>query len=558
VSSVDLSGSLLAGRYRLRARIGEGGMGAVYEAFDEQSQLVVAVKVMTGDLEGSALARFEQEARAAARLGHPNVVRVLDWRSGVEGSSEPPFLVMERLVGESLSARLAREWTLTPAAAARVAIGVLEALEAAHGAGVLHRDIKPANIFLLGSGSGGEAGRSAEAGGDHETIKVVDFGIAKVLDDPASPATTAGAFLGTLGYTPPERLLGHRGDARADLYAVGVTLHEMLSGSRPHAALKGPDLVAAILTTEPPSLASQAGLPASLAAIVDRAIARIADRRFQTAREMIDALTAFRDAPVFGQVTMVDASDRDGERAAARRKRRRRSMVTFTLITGATVLVGGAGLAAVYVGSRPRPTAEAALPGEASTTDESARRPVSGPPVSPDGAGPAPVLVAEVAAPESASQDASPGDASATGRASGRPTLRDWEGKPAPHGVDEHNRAIHCFCQVGTPGGPVHLCPASSTRDPPYCRCTLDRRPLCQVSYNGACPHGNDWQMFRGTPGHSCVGYSYATSEVGRLDDCIFCASASPDYPGPNGSPCRGFDVNAPAKVQLVGKTICH
>jgi serine/threonine-protein kinase len=160
----DESGRLLGGRYQLQRRLGEGGMGAVYQAWQDDLQRSVAVKVLH-EVDEQSLERFRREARAAAALGSPHIIAVLDFQTPV---NEPPFLVMELLRGQTLFDAIHSQGPLEAARAARIGIQVLSALEAAHTAGILHRDIKPANIFLSESPTLGEI------------AKVLDFGIAKL------------------------------------------------------------------------------------------------------------------------------------------------------------------------------------------------------------------------------------------------------------------------------------------------------------------------------------------------------------------------------------------
>ncbi|RMG13265.1 MAG: serine/threonine protein kinase, partial [Planctomycetota bacterium] len=205
-------------RLLLRAPLGSGGMGTVYEGYDRVLQRRVAVKVVRPDKLGSAaharyLARFEREARAMARVRHPSCVAIFDVGRGPEGE---PYLVMELVEGESLAARLAREGPQDPRRVARWGKALAEGLAACHEAEVVHRDVKPANVLLDA----------------HGLPHLTDFGIA--LDREALTKLTASmAALGTLGYLPPEQAGGREVDARADVYALGATLYEALTGRLP-------------------------------------------------------------------------------------------------------------------------------------------------------------------------------------------------------------------------------------------------------------------------------------------------------------------------------------
>ncbi len=263
---------LVAGRYRLGEPLGRGGMGDVYAAQDVRLGRPVAVKLLRWDWteRPEMRRRFEAEARAAARLNHPNVIAVYDTgeHHGV------PFIVMERLSGRTLADELATG-PLDPDRAVAVARQLLAALDAAHRQGVLHRDIKPANLLLTASGD----------------IKVADFGIAKVAEQ--ADATVTGLVLGTPSYLAPERLAGEAASAGGDVYAAGVLLHEMLLGRAPFAATAPLALLNAMQTTTPERVDhARPGLPPALGDVVERALARDPSSRYGTAAAMAAALGA--------------------------------------------------------------------------------------------------------------------------------------------------------------------------------------------------------------------------------------------------------------------------
>jgi eukaryotic-like serine/threonine-protein kinase len=210
------------GRYRLVRRIAAGGMGEVWEADDTVLGRRVALKVLVEELaaDDHATRRFVREARATARLAHPNVARVYDF--GRDGGT--PFLVMELLEGQTLAGRLA-SGPLPPAEAARVAAAVADALDAAHRRGIVHRDVKPSNVMLT-------------AGGD---VKVMDFGIAAAADETHS--TTGSGLYATVAYVPPERVAGEPATPASDIYSLGAVLYELLCG-RPPFLGSSPALVA--------------------------------------------------------------------------------------------------------------------------------------------------------------------------------------------------------------------------------------------------------------------------------------------------------------------------
>lgn len=266
-----LAGRRLQGRYVLENRIDVGGMAEVWRGLDEVLGRPVAVKVLRPSLaeDPGFLERFRVEAVAAARLSHPSVVRVYD--TGVDDGL--CYIVMELAEGRNLADVLAERRRLEPGEAVEIARAILEALAHAHAAGVVHRDVKPANIVLAPEGA----------------VKVTDFGIAKAAF--AGDLTTTGRLLGTARYLAPEQVADHPADARADLYAVGLVLYEMLTG-RP-AFDAETDLATATmrLTREPvPPRALTPGVPRALEKAVMRSLARDPAERYQSADEMRAAL----------------------------------------------------------------------------------------------------------------------------------------------------------------------------------------------------------------------------------------------------------------------------
>jgi serine/threonine protein kinase len=249
-----VDGRCLGGRYRVGALLAAGGMGEVWAARDLLLDRPVAVKVLGGALagDGRAAERLRREARAAGRLDHPNIARVLDLGEH-EGR---PYLVMELLEGESLAARIDRAGPMAPAEAARVVAAVADALQAAHWAGVVHRDVKPGNVFLT---SGGE-------------VKVLDFGIASAAGE---AGLTTGDLLGTAAYLAPERALGQPATPAADLYSLGVMLYELLAGRRPFQAGSDVELAMAQVNARPAPLGLVApSTPPFLVAACERALAK--------------------------------------------------------------------------------------------------------------------------------------------------------------------------------------------------------------------------------------------------------------------------------------------
>ena len=260
------------GRYRLVRRIATGGMGEVWQADDTVLGRRVALKVLVEELaaDDRATRRFVREARATARLAHPNVARVYDFGRG----GGPPFLVMELLEGETLAARLA-SGPLPPAEAARVAAAVADALEAAHERGIVHRDVKPSNVMLT---PGGE-------------VKVLDFGIAAAADETHS--TTGSGLYATVAYVSPERVAGEPATPASDVYSLGAVLYELLCG-RPPFPGSSPALVARAHLHDQPVPVRQLApwVPARLAEACEAAMAKDPARRPSSAASLAIRLRA--------------------------------------------------------------------------------------------------------------------------------------------------------------------------------------------------------------------------------------------------------------------------
>jgi len=283
-----LVGRVIGDRYRILGLIGEGGMGAVYEAEHLAVGRRVALKRLHPELahDSHAISRFQREARAAGASGHEHVVDVLDLGFAEDGA---PYLVMELLVGESLATRLKRQRQIAPRRAAAIAGQVLSALEAVHALDVIHRDLKPDNIFL------------SKRNGRTDYVKVLDFGVSKMSAEGKDPKLTrTGVMVGTPHYMSPEQARGVRNlDHRVDLYAIGVILYECLAGQLPFQADNYHALLQSILAREPLPLQQLVpDLDAGLVELVHRALAKRADDRFPNARAMWEALVPFgADAP---------------------------------------------------------------------------------------------------------------------------------------------------------------------------------------------------------------------------------------------------------------------
>jgi serine/threonine-protein kinase len=272
--------TVIADRYLLGDVLGMGGMARVVAAYDQALGRDVAIKLIHDAYAGDPASRERllREARAAAGLHHPSIVAVYD----VGESDGRPFIVMERVTGGTLADRLRDGRRLSVDEAIAVADAALAGLQAAHAHGLAHRDIKPSNILLLGSGG----------------VKIADFGIAKSLAEAAGGLTGTGQILGTPRYLAPERALGQPATPASDLYSVGVVLYECLTGEAPFKA-DTPLAEALAHQREPvPSLNQTAPeVPAGLARVVERALAKDPAERFPDAASMRQALSASRTDP---------------------------------------------------------------------------------------------------------------------------------------------------------------------------------------------------------------------------------------------------------------------
>jgi serine/threonine protein kinase len=281
-----LVGTTVQGRYHLVRLLGDGGMGSVYKAADQVLRRFVAVKLLHASTaeNPSAVERFVREARAAASIGHTNIIDILDF--GMEKSR--PYLVMEYLRGRSLSHAIHHEGPFSVARACSIATHSLAGLAAAHDRGILHRDLKPANLMLI------------HKFGDQDFVKLCDFGFATLLSpseriDDAKSLTPARTLVGTPAYAAPERLRGDsRPDPRMDVYSIGVVLFEMLVGARPFDAPTFQELAQKVRKEPPPPLRGfRRDLPPELEHVVLRALAKNREDRWSTAAEFAAALVPF-------------------------------------------------------------------------------------------------------------------------------------------------------------------------------------------------------------------------------------------------------------------------
>jgi serine/threonine-protein kinase len=326
-TSSKMIGTVLSGRYRLEAKLGSGGMSTVYLARDQTLDRDVAVKVMHREMSEQAdqLERFRQEARAVAKLSHPNVVAVID--AGEDGGH--PYIVFEYVEGETLKQRINRVGPLDPQESLAYAIEIARGLTVAHARNMVHRDIKPQNVLIDAEGR----------------AKLTDFGISRQLEQDGMTAT--GRVLGTTDYVAPEQAMGMGVDPRSDIYSLGVVLYEMLIGQVPFHADSQVGVAMKHVNEDLPDVQQRRPeVSAAAALVVERATDKDPDRRYQEIGEMIDDLsTALEvEAARAGSSTGEATSVLDAVPAAKRKLggRARWSWAAIALIA----LVGGGAIAA--------------------------------------------------------------------------------------------------------------------------------------------------------------------------------------------------------------------
>ncbi len=292
------------GPYEILAPIGAGGMGEVYRAKDPRLGREVAIKVLPASFSADPdrLRRFEQEARAAGVLNHPNITAVYD--IGTSAGDDAPYVVQELLEGETLRAVLAGG-RLPQRKVIDYALQIVHGLAAAHEKGIVHRDLKPENVFVTNDGR----------------VKILDFGLAKLTHTeekgqatnlPTAPAATEpGVVMGTLGYMSPEQVRGKPADARSDIFSFGAILYEMLSGKRAFHGDSAADTMSAILKEDPPDLAvTNQNLSPGLERIVRHCLEKSPEQRFHSAHDVAFALEALSGLSAPSRLGPVEADGR--------------------------------------------------------------------------------------------------------------------------------------------------------------------------------------------------------------------------------------------------------
>jgi eukaryotic-like serine/threonine-protein kinase len=553
----QLVGRTLGQRYRLERAIGAGGMGAVFEATQLDLGRTVAVKVLV-DVDPRRVARLRQEAMTAGSLSCPHVVSIFDFQAPPD---ERPFIVMELLPGHSLAQLLTREPMVDVPRAARIAAQMLIGLEAAHRAEIVHRDVKPSNTWLV------------FGPGIDEHVKLLDFGIAKMLGEGASFLTTAGAVLGTPAYLAPEQVRGFAIDARVDIHAMGVVLYEMLAGRRPYQG-QGPEFYAEILERVPAPLHQTAPhVPYALSQIVARALAKDPAARFARAADMRVALDPFAGNPsalpptvVGGFVPAPDprsalsipapstvggptqstmgtgTTSTVGQAAPALGcaappgmhvpPPRSSNLALVFMLSGALVLLAGAGLVIAFLLGRGHSGA---------TTD----------------AGP-PAPAASVAVASTVAAVAAGAPSSALPRAGGRPAAASGARTVAAAAVPPSAR---CECETSRGGT---ICVATKI---PRCTCRVGgSSDLCPEPFPavadgvGECPVPGGLQSYSAAGrknGEPCTGFMRTggtkSAPASGVTSCSFCYGHD-KFASTDGSACRGT-VSTGETVE--GKAVC-
>ncbi len=341
----DLVGSIVADRYHVLRKLGEGGMGQVYLAEHVKMGRKSAVKVMNPGMvhDADAISRFNREAANASRISHPNVAAVYDFGETGEGLI---YLAMEFVEGPPLTQLIAQQGSLPPLRAAEIARQVADALAVAHDMGIVHRDLKPDNIMVARNRDG------------TDLVKVVDFGIAKAANNDAQKVTRTGLVVGTPEYMSPEQLAGDKLDGRSDIYSLGLVTFTMLTGTLPFPSESAQETMIMRLTDQPKRLSEmkpETSWTPEVQAVMDRALARDASQRYQSAgdfgRDLVQAVAAMPQSAAAAAGTQV----LDQAHAATARA------LPSTRVSSTTALPAGGGIPAATPAGKSRAPLIAAI-----------------------------------------------------------------------------------------------------------------------------------------------------------------------------------------------------
>ncbi|MEQ9077381.1 MAG: serine/threonine-protein kinase [Sandaracinaceae bacterium] len=374
----ELLGQVVGGKYRVERILGRGGMGTIYVAEQQPLGRKVALKVLHSTLgDGGADPEFQKrfllEAATVAQLSHPNIVVVHDY-GGLEHDAAACYMVMELLEGRTISEALQLDGPMQPARALRITREIARALRAAHELGVIHRDLKPGNVMLIDGPEG-------------ELVKVLDFGLVKVMRDDSEELTAEGRFLGSPRYMSPEQITHSPMDGRSDLYSLGVILYRMLSGECPYAGDHAVQTLMMHLQQPYPPIAHRTGVTVApqVEAIVHRLMQKEADDRYASAEALIAEIDA-----LWPQLS-TDTLPRSGEHVVPRvhvseptpsltmgapltAPEPQSSRVPLLVLIAFGLLAGVAGVAVVFalLRSDPEPVATTTQPAPTTTPDEPA------------------------------------------------------------------------------------------------------------------------------------------------------------------------------------------
>ncbi len=372
----DLVGQVVADRYHVVKKLGEGGMGQVYLAEHVKMGRRSAIKVMNPAMvhDPDAVARFNREASNASRITHPNVCAIYDFGETPDGLI---YLAMEFIEGEPLTDLLEREGALPVARATAIFLQTADALQAAHDLGIVHRDLKPDNIMLTRRKSGGDI------------VKVVDFGIAKAVggDQAGQKVTKTGLVVGTPEFMSPEQLSGDALDGRSDLYSLALVFYRMLIGKLPFEATSVQETMIKRLTDEPIKLAEarpDLSFPAGLQPVLDTALARTPMERYQSVVKFAADIAAVTGRPTSGAVPHTRSEgDTEAETqllsplSAPAPPRKKRSLIP--IVAGVVVILAGGGAwMALNGGSKANPNPADTSPSVARDTAGTQTTPQNG------------------------------------------------------------------------------------------------------------------------------------------------------------------------------------